>query len=353
MSRRRPFRRPQVLVLAALPGMLALSLTAAPAQAAPKAPAKDPVAVGGGGAVSSVDPYATEIGLDVLRRGGNAVDAAVAAAAALGVTEPYSAGIGGGGFFVYYDAGSGRIETIDGRETAPELMEQDAFVEGGVPIPFAEAVTSGLSVGVPGTPATWELALDAWGSIDLRDALRPAARLAHTGFVVDDTFRQQTADNAARFADFTSTRELFLPGGAPPEVGSVFRNRDLAMTYDLIGRSRHRVPVRRGPCRRDRGNGDAAAAGARIHAGRPAGADAAARPGGVRSTAERSDAGRVPRAGGRWHGTTVLRRLDRRRVAEHPRRQRPRCARPGGGAAPLPRVDRTGVRRPQPLRRRR
>ena len=279
MSRRRRFRRPQVLVLAALPGMLALSLTAAPAQAAPKAPAKDPVAVGRGGAVSSVDPYATEIGLDVLRRGGNAVDAAVATAAALGVTEPYSAGIGGGGFFVYYDAGSGRIETIDGRETAPELMEEDAFVEGGVPIPFAEAVTSGLSVGVPGTPATWELALDAWGSIDLRDALRPAARLARTGFVVDDTFRQQTADNAARFADFTSTRELFLPDGAPPEVGSVFRNRDLAMTYDLIGRSRHRVPVRRRPRRRDRRNGDAAAAGARIHARRPAGADAAARPG--------------------------------------------------------------------------
>jgi len=236
MSRRRPFRRPQLLALAALPGLLALSLSAAPAQAAPKAPAKDPVAVGHGGAVSSVDPYATEIGLDVLRRGGNAVDAAVATAAALGVTEPYSAGIGGGGFFVYYDAGSGAVETIDGRETAPELMEEDAFVEGGVPIPFAAAVTSGLSVGVPGTPATWELALDAWGSIDLRDAMRPAARLAHNGFVVDETFRQQTADNAARFSDFTSTRELFLPGGAPPEVGSVFRNRDLAMTYDLIGR---------------------------------------------------------------------------------------------------------------------
>ena len=89
---------------------------------------------------------------------------------------------------------------------------------------------------MPGTPATWELALDRWGSIDLQDALRPAARLAHKGFVVDATFRQQTADNAARFADFTSTRELYLPGGAPPEVGSVLRNPDLAQTYDLLGR---------------------------------------------------------------------------------------------------------------------
>src|SRR5215207_867642 len=114
-------------------------------------------------------------------------------------------------------------------------MQKDAFVENGVPIPFAEAVTSGLSVGVPGTPATWELALDRWGSIDLRHALRPAATLARKGFVVDETFNQQTAANAARFADFTSTRELFLPDGAPPEVGSVLRNRDLARTYDLLG----------------------------------------------------------------------------------------------------------------------
>ncbi|MGH8824789.1 MAG: gamma-glutamyltransferase [Jiangellaceae bacterium] len=235
MSKRQPFAA-RLVVPASLAGLLALTLVAPPAVAAPKAPPKDPVAIGSGGAVSSVDPYATEIGLDVLRRGGNAVDAAVATAAALGVTEPYSAGVGGGGFLVHYDAGTGDVETIDGRETAPALMEEDAFVENGTPIPFAEAVTSGLSVGVPGTPATWELALGRWGSIDLRTALRPAAQLARRGFVVDETFHQQTADNAARFADFTSTRELFLPDGAPPAVGSVLRNRDLARTYDLLGR---------------------------------------------------------------------------------------------------------------------
>ena len=106
----------------------------------------------------------------MLRRGGNAVDAAVAAAATLGVTEPFSAGIGGGGFFVYYDAATGQVHTIDGRETAPMAMQSDAFVENGVPIPFADAVTSGLSVGVPGTPRTWATALDQWGS------LGPAAR---------------------------------------------------------------------------------------------------------------------------------------------------------------------------------
>lgn len=228
-------QRSRVLVTAAVSGLAASLLFGGQASAVPAAPPKDPLAVGRGGAVSSVDPYATQIGLDVLRRGGNAVDAAVATAAALGVTEPYSAGIGGGGFLVYYDAASGRVHTIDGRETAPQLMEADAFVEGGTPIPFAEAVTSGLSVGVPGTPATWDLALRTWGSLSLREALRPAAQLARSGFVVDQTFRQQTIDNAARFADFTSTGALFLPDGSPPEVGSVFRNPDLGRTYDRLG----------------------------------------------------------------------------------------------------------------------
>lgn len=228
-------QRSRVLVTAAVSGLAASLLFGGQASAVPAPPSKDPLAIGRGGAVSSVDPYATQVGLDVLRRGGNAVDAAVATAAALGVTEPYSAGIGGGGFLVYYDAATGRVHTIDGRETAPRLMGADAFVEGGTPIPFAEAVTSGLSVGVPGTPATWDLALRTWGSLSLRDALRPAAQLARSGFVVDQTFRQQTIDNAARFADFTSTAALFLPGGAAPEVGSIFHNPDLGRTYDRLG----------------------------------------------------------------------------------------------------------------------
>ena len=223
------------LLASALTAIVAVVLVAPPANAVPTAPPKDPIAIGSGGAVSSVDPYATEIGLKVLQGGGNAVDAAVATAAALGVTEPYSTGVGGGGFFVYYDARSGKVHTIDGRETAPAAMEVGSFLENGVAIPFAEAVTSGLSTGVPGTPATWALALDRWGSIDLKRALRPAAQLAQQGFVVDQTFREQTAANAARFSAFTSTRELFLPGGAPPEVGSVLRNPDLARTYTLLG----------------------------------------------------------------------------------------------------------------------
>ncbi|MGC5360311.1 gamma-glutamyltransferase [Streptomyces sp. DT24] len=234
---RRPVAR-NVSFLGVLAVLASLGAAAPAASAAPPAapPAKRPVAVGYGGAVSSVDADASAAGVEVLRNGGNAVDAAVATAAALGVTEPYSAGLGGGGYFVYYDARTGTVRTIDGRETAPRGADPSLFLENGKPIPFDDAVTSGLGVGTPGTPATWQTALDAWGSSSLRQVLKPAERIAREGFVVDSTFRSQTADNQARFADFPATAELFLPGGAPPAVGSVLKNPDLARTYETLGR---------------------------------------------------------------------------------------------------------------------
>ena len=170
------------------------TITTFPASADPRATDKTPTAKGSGGAVSSVDPEATAAGIEILRKGGNAVDAAVATAAALGVTEPYSAGIGGGGYFMYYDSKTGKISTIDGRETAPAAMPHDAFVdpETGEPYNFTpELVTSGVAVGVPGTLATWQRALDNWGSQSLKQVLRPATQVASRGFVVDETFRDR------------------------------------------------------------------------------------------------------------------------------------------------------------------
>ncbi|MEV6165630.1 gamma-glutamyltransferase [Streptomyces sp. NPDC052052] len=211
---------------------------AAPSSSAPPhaATPKSPVAVGYGGAVASVDADASAAGIEVLRNGGNAVDAAVATAAALGVTEPYSSGLGGGGYFVYYDAKKHTVQTIDGRETAPRSADSSLFLENGKPLAFADAVTSGLSVGTPGTPATWDTALKTWGSTSLRQVLKPAERLAREGFVVDSTFRSQTEGNQERFADFPASKKLFLPGGQLPVVGSVFKNPDLARTYELVGR---------------------------------------------------------------------------------------------------------------------
>ncbi|GHD01250.1 gamma-glutamyltranspeptidase [Streptomyces violarus] len=231
---RRPVAR-NLTVLAVSAAVVVSVGAAAPPAAQTTGGEKTPLAVGYGGAVSSVDPDASAAGIEVLRKGGNAVDAAVATAAALGVTEPYSAGIGGGGYFVYYDAKSRTVRTIDGRETAPLSAGKNLFTENGKPIPFAEAVSSGLSVGTPGTPATWQTALDQWGSKRLASVLKPAERLARDGFTVDETFRSQTASNETRFRYFPDTAELFLPGGRLPVVGSTFKNPDLARTYAELG----------------------------------------------------------------------------------------------------------------------
>ena len=209
----------------------------APSESAPRAVTRLATDEGTGGAVTSVDPEATRIGLKVLEQGGNAVDAAVATAAALGVTEPFSAGIGGGGYLVRLDGRTGKVLTVDGRETAPLTSpERTMFLDPatGDPYPFEELVTSGLSVGTPGTVATWEEAQDRWGSRSLRSLLRPAAELARDGFEVDQTFVDQVEANAERFAQIRSTAALFLPDGEVPAVGSTFRNPGLGKTASQI-----------------------------------------------------------------------------------------------------------------------
>ncbi|MCX5062446.1 MULTISPECIES: gamma-glutamyltransferase [unclassified Streptomyces] len=231
---RRPAAR-KLSVLAVSVAVVSVA-AAAPPGAAARPVDKTPVAVGYGGAVASVDADASAAGIEVLKKGGNAVDAAVATAAALGVTEPYSSGVGGGGYFVYYDAKSRTVHTIDGRETAPLSADSNLFVENGKPLAFADAVSSGLSVGTPGTPATWQTALDTWGSRGLGSVLKPAERIARDGFTVDDTFRSQTASNETRFRYFPDTAKLFLPGGQLPTVGSTFKNPDLARTYEELAK---------------------------------------------------------------------------------------------------------------------
>jgi len=221
-----------------------LAVTAAPSSADEsrdrhRPPAPQATAHGSGGAVSSVDPEATRVGIEVLRRGGNATDAAIATASALGVTEPYSAGIGGGGYFVHYDAKTGEVATIDGRETAPGGITHDAFIDPSTGDPYEftpDLVSSGVAVGVPGTLATWSSALRRFGTRSLAQTLAPSIRLAKDGFTVDETFRSQTLDNAERFAAFPDTADLFLPRGDAPTVGSRFRNPDLARTLTTIAK---------------------------------------------------------------------------------------------------------------------
>ncbi|HEY7633585.1 MAG TPA: gamma-glutamyltransferase [Thermoleophilaceae bacterium] len=222
-------------------GALALALVVAvSAGTAAAQQTRSATAIGTGGAAASVDRDATRTAIQVLRHGGNAIDAAVAANATLGVTEPYVAGIGGGGFMVVYLAHQHRVVTIDGRETAPQSFPQDAFIDPqtGQPIPFTpQRVTSGMAVGVPGTLATWATAERRFGTMSLSKLLRPAIRVARHGFVVDQTYHDQTQSNLDRLGAFTSSRRLYLmPDGQPPAVGSVMRNPQLAETYRQIAR---------------------------------------------------------------------------------------------------------------------
>src|SRR5215211_7105401 len=197
---------------------------------------KQPTAVGTGGAAATVDQAGTQAAIRTLRRGGNAVDAAVAAAGVLGVTEPFSCGIGGGGFMVIRTA-TGRITTIDGREESQRRMQPDSFWENGAPLAFNEARYSGISAGIPGTPATWQLALKRYGTWSLRRALKPGIRVARDGFTVDQTFFDQTTPNIDWFNDIQSTAAIYLdPDGTPRDVGSTLQNPDLARTYRLLGR---------------------------------------------------------------------------------------------------------------------
>src|SRR5436309_13963066 len=227
-----------LLIAASLAIGLSPAIAAAPVDAKSGDLIKQPVAVGTGGAVASVNLLATAEGTRVLRQGGNAVDAAVAAAAVLGVAEPFSSGIGGGGFMVIYDARHHRVSTIDSRETAPEAFRADVFIDPalGKPIPFPELVTSGLGVGVPGTLQAWKVAASRFGTRPFASLLKPAIQIADEGFVVNPTFNLQINQNLSRFQDFSSTRALYLPSGAAPAVGSLFRNPDLANTYRLIAR---------------------------------------------------------------------------------------------------------------------
>jgi gamma-glutamyltranspeptidase/glutathione hydrolase len=207
------------------------------AGAAAPAPVKKPTASGRGGGAATMSPYATQSAIDVLKGGGNAVDAAVAAAATLGVTEPFVAGPGGGGFFVYRRASDRKVFTIDGREKAPAGAEPEMFLDAdGKPEDFETAVESGKSIGVPGQVATWAVALKHFGTRSLKRVFKPAQAVARQGFPLDQALVTAIEANKKKLAHFPATAGLYLPGGQVPPVGYVLRNPDLAHTYGRIGR---------------------------------------------------------------------------------------------------------------------
>ena len=185
--------------------------------------------------VAAANPYAAQAGAEVLTRGGSAADAVVAIQAMLGLVEPQSSGLGGGAFLVFFDAASGRVTTLDGRETAPLAATPRLFQNAaGEPLAFFDAVVGGLSVGTPGTPALMQAAHDRWGVLPWAELLAPAIDLAETGFPVSPRLASLVAEDAERLGRFSETAAYFLPGGVPLAAGVLLKNPDYAATLRSI-----------------------------------------------------------------------------------------------------------------------
>jgi gamma-glutamyltranspeptidase / glutathione hydrolase len=186
---------------------------------------------------SSADPRATEAGIEMLREGGTAADAAMAMMLALSVVEPQSSGIGGGGFLVYNDGLANKISTINGRETAPASANPDRFLDkDGKPLPFPQAYPGGLSVGVPGNIRLMAMAHEKWGKLKWVQLFAPAIKLAEKGFVVNATLHQRLEQMAPVWKDFPDAQKLYWTGGKPAPVGSIIKNPAMAKTLKLLAR---------------------------------------------------------------------------------------------------------------------
>ncbi len=193
------------------------------------------VAEANGGMVATAHPLATEIGRDVLKKGGNAIDAAVAIQLALNVTEPMMSGIGGGGFMMVHDGATGDTTIVNSRERAPGGASPDMFLdENGKPVPFSERVMHGTSVGVPGTLKGLEESLDRWGSRPLESLIGPAIKLADHGFAIDPVLADAIEDNEEKLKRSAARDVFFDESGEPLEEGELLVQDDLANTMKLI-----------------------------------------------------------------------------------------------------------------------
>ncbi len=213
--------------------------------ASPVCEAAHPEAVRGtGGAVSSAAPAATEAGLEMLRAGGNAADAAVATALALAVVHPTAGNLGGGGFAVARFGGD--VQTLDFRETAPAAATADMYLDSkGDPRPEASLVGP-LAAGVPGSPAGLYELHSKYGKLPWPDVVAPAIRLAREGFVVTRRLERSLGARAELLQRFPETAAVWLPNGASPAAGSVMKLPELAATLEGYA-SRGPTAITEGP----------------------------------------------------------------------------------------------------------
>lgn len=213
--------------------------------AGPEPALLQPEGAGGGGVkeeaiaarhmVVAANPLAAEAGRQMLREGGSAVDAAIAAQLVLNLVEPQSSGIGGGGFLLHFEEDSGRITAYDGRETAPAAATPDLFLDAsGQPLPFLDAAASGLSVGVPGLLRLAETAHQDHGRLPWARLFEPAIRLAEQGFLMSPRLHALLLEEERLQRDPEARRLYFDAAGQPLPVGAKIRNPRLAETLRRI-----------------------------------------------------------------------------------------------------------------------
>jgi gamma-glutamyltranspeptidase / glutathione hydrolase len=186
----------------------------------------------------AANPIAAEVGADILKRGGNAIDAAIAVQLVLGLVEPNASGIGGGGFLVYYDVKSKQIRTYDGRETAPAAAQPDRFLdESGKPLEFYDAVIGGKSVGVPGTMRMLEKAHKAHGKLPWRQLFQPAVALALKGFPLSPRLHTLLSKEQYLPQQEPARSYFYQPDGTPKPAGTILVNRPYAKALLRIAHS--------------------------------------------------------------------------------------------------------------------
>lgn len=185
--------------------------------------------------VVAANPIAAQVGSYILKRGGNAVDAAIAVQLTLGLVEPNASGIGGGGFLAYYDAKSKQIRTYDGRETAPAAAKPDRFLDkDGKPLPFYDAVIGGKSVGVPGTLRMLEMVHKAHGKLPWRDLFQPAIRLSRKGFPIGSRLHLLLTKEQYLQRQEPAKNYFYQPDGTAKPVGAILVNRPYARVLHQI-----------------------------------------------------------------------------------------------------------------------
>ncbi len=226
-----------VIICGVTPGAALADVSSSPTNTQPilRSPGRFQSTVGKHGMVAAGEKLAVLEGLKILKNGGNAVDAAVATAFVLAVTLPRAGNLGGGGFMLIRKP-DGTVLALDFRETAPAAADRDMYLNATGKVDRDKATLGALAVGVPGTVAGLLSALDKYGTMQRNQVMAPAIKLAAHGFRVSPWLADGLRRASPRLSQFPETKAIFLPGGKPPEIGSILRQPDLAETLHLIAK---------------------------------------------------------------------------------------------------------------------